>query len=58
MQKNKGQWTITEEGKVAYDKYKDPADFMRQAAKLYRAVEKRTARRRRSRGRGRWIARP
>ncbi len=40
MQKNKGQWTITEEGKTAYDKYKDPADFMRQAAKLYRQWKK------------------
>jgi restriction system protein len=40
MQKNKGQWTITEEGRAAYDKYKDPADFMRQAAKLYRQWKK------------------
>lgn len=40
MQKNKGQWTITEEGRLAYDKYKDPADFMRQAAKLYRQWRK------------------
>lgn len=40
MQKNKGQWTITDEGRAAYNKYEDPADFMRKAAKLYQQWKK------------------
>lgn len=33
--KNKGQWSITEDGKLAYEKYKDPEEFYREAVKLY-----------------------
>lgn len=34
--KHKGKWTITDEGKQAYQKYKDPENFYRQAVQLYR----------------------
>jgi restriction system protein len=40
MQKSKGLWLITDEGKRAYDKHKDPAEFMRTAAKLYQQWKK------------------
>jgi restriction system protein len=33
--KNKGQWSVTEDGKAAYEKYKDSEDFYREAVKLY-----------------------
>ena len=41
--KNKGQWTLTDEGRAAYAKFTDPEAFMREAARLYRG-EERTAR--------------
>jgi hypothetical protein len=34
--KNKGQWSITEEGCEAYKRYPDPAALHRRAAQLYR----------------------
>ncbi len=34
--KEKGWWTVTEQGKEAFQKYKDPAEFYRTAQKLYR----------------------
>ena len=33
--KSKGRWFITEEGHQAYDKYKDPEDFYKEAVRLY-----------------------
>jgi restriction system protein len=36
LQKEKGTWWVTEEGREAYEKYKDPAEFIREAVKLYR----------------------
>lgn len=36
MAKSKGHWTITDEGRQAYNKYTDPAEFMREAGRLYR----------------------
>ena len=33
--KTKGRWSITEEGKAAYEKHRDPEDFYRAAIKLY-----------------------
>lgn len=33
--KNKGQWSITEDGKAALEKYKDSEEFYREAVKLY-----------------------
>lgn len=40
--KNKGIWTLTEEGINAHDKIKDPEHFYREAQKLYRAWRKST----------------
>jgi restriction system protein len=40
LAKHKGVWTITEEGKAAYQKYTDPEQFYRQANKLYTAWRK------------------
>jgi restriction system protein len=40
MQKRNGYWIITDEGKLAYSKYTDPAEFMRKAAKLYQQWKK------------------
>lgn len=34
--KNKGQWTISDAGKAAYAKFKDPEVFYKEAVKLYR----------------------
>lgn len=34
--KTKGKWILTEEGKNAYKEYKDPEQFARKAAELYR----------------------
>jgi|SRR5579884_1153971 restriction system protein len=34
--KNKGLWTLTEEGRKAYERLSDPEEFMREAARLYR----------------------
>jgi len=36
MVKNKGLWTVTEEGRKAYERYSDPEQFMKEAARLYR----------------------
>lgn len=36
MTKNKGLWAITDEGRKAYENFRGPADFMREAARLYR----------------------
>ncbi|HEU0295741.1 MAG TPA: restriction endonuclease [Anaerolineales bacterium] len=33
--KNKGRWFITEEGKLAYNKFTDPEKFYKEAARLY-----------------------
>lgn len=38
--KEKGVWTITEEGIQAYHQYKSPEDFYRQAQRLYREWKK------------------
>jgi restriction system protein len=35
--KNKGQWSLTDEGRAAYAKFADPEDFQREANRLYRA---------------------
>jgi len=35
MVKEKGRWTVTEEGKIAYNQYKSPEQFYRTAQKLY-----------------------
>lgn len=35
MVKDKGRWTVTEEGKTAYQQYKSPEQFYRTAQKLY-----------------------
>lgn len=35
LQKNKGQWTITEAGKAAYKAYPEPEAFYKRAKKLY-----------------------
>jgi restriction system protein len=34
--KSKGRWSITEEGKKAYEKFQDPVKFYREAGRLYR----------------------
>lgn len=36
MRKNKGTWTLTEEGKEALEKIPDPDEFYREASRLYR----------------------
>jgi restriction system protein len=38
--KSKGTWTVTDEGRQALTKFTDPAEFMREAVRLYRAWEK------------------
>ena len=40
MTKNKGQWTITDEGRQAHANHGDPGDFMREAGRLYRKWRK------------------
>lgn len=37
MIKNKGRWSVTEEGQKAYEHFPDPGDFRREADRLYRA---------------------
>lgn len=37
MVKNKGEWSITQDGIEAYHRIQDPANFMREARRLYRA---------------------
>jgi restriction system protein len=34
--KNKGLWTLTDAGRRAYERFVDPEEFMREAARLYR----------------------
>jgi restriction system protein len=34
--KEAGNWTLTPEGRSAYERYSDPAEFTREAARLYR----------------------
>jgi len=34
--KSRGKWVLTEDGKVAYSKYKEPEEFARKAGELYR----------------------
>jgi restriction system protein len=34
--KNKGRWTLTEEGKKAYERIPDPEKFVREGGRLYR----------------------
>lgn len=36
MTKNRGLWALTDEGKGAYERYKDPERFAREAGRLYR----------------------
>jgi restriction system protein len=36
LQKTKGTWTLTEDGRTAYAAHPDPANFMRAAVTLYR----------------------
>jgi restriction system protein len=38
--KAKGTWTITDEGRAALDKFTDPAEFMRESVRRYRAWKK------------------
>jgi restriction system protein len=40
MTKSKGNWIVTDAGRMAYKDFKDPADFMREASKLYNAWRK------------------
>ncbi len=35
LEKHKGRWTVTEDGKRAYDKHRDPEIFYRNAIRLY-----------------------
>jgi len=35
LEKHKGRWSVTDEGKKALEKYVDPEDFYKQAVKLY-----------------------
>lgn len=38
--KNKGTWTLTAEGRAAYERFVDPAELMRESGRLYRAWKK------------------
>jgi len=40
MIKDKGQWSLTDEGRAAYAAFPDPEDFQREANKLYAAWKK------------------
>lgn len=40
FEKNKGRWNLTDEGKDAYKKYKDPEVFFREAKRLYQEWKK------------------
>jgi restriction system protein len=35
--KNKGLWILTDEGRLAFEKFRDPEQFTREANRLYRA---------------------
>jgi hypothetical protein len=34
--KDSGRWSVTDEGRTAYERFTDPAEFMVEAARLYR----------------------
>lgn len=34
--KDRGEWQVTDDGRAAYEKYSDPAEFMREAGRVYR----------------------
>jgi restriction system protein len=38
--KSKGSWTLTPEGRAAYQQFSDPAEFMRESGRLYRVWKK------------------
>lgn len=38
--KSKGNWSLTDEGKRAYEKWPDPEEFMKESVSLYRAWRK------------------
>src|SRR5262249_25523427 len=38
--KNKGVWSLTEEGRSAYDQFADPEAFFKEAGRLYRVWKK------------------
>jgi restriction system protein len=38
--KSKGRWFITDEGRLAYNKYKDPEEFYKEAVRLYHEWKK------------------
>jgi restriction system protein len=38
--KDKGQWSLTDEGRAALDKFSDPEAFMRETSRLYNAWKK------------------
>jgi restriction system protein len=40
FEKNKGRWYLTDEGKDAYEKYKDPEIFFKEAKRLYQEWKK------------------
>jgi restriction system protein len=40
MIKENGRWSLTDEGRGAYVRFTDPAEFMREAARLYRLWKK------------------
>lgn len=40
LQKHKGNWSVTEEGKAAYSQFQDPETFYKRAVKLYRDWKK------------------
>lgn len=39
LQKNKGLWALTDEGRAAFEKFKDPLQFANESARLYREWE-------------------
>jgi restriction system protein len=38
--KDNGHWSVTDEGRAAYSRFENPAEFMREATRLYRAWRK------------------
>jgi len=42
--KDKGLWSITDEGRTAFDKFKDPFQLAQESARLYRQWRAETAR--------------
>src|SRR5688572_6861882 len=40
LTKSRGRWALTEEGRSAYSKFKDPLEFNREAARLYKEWSK------------------